>query len=109
MRLIAQLLDHAPHTMRSMKTAQPGIIEGRTIECFWNFFCADSACVGCIHSMHAEKHYLIVAFQQDGKKPESVQRELFLNMKCYKNTPGFTWSNTSLKIGPNPLSSTPPQ
>lgn len=50
--------------------------------------------------MHAEKHYLIVAFQRDGKKSESIQRKVFLNMKCYKNTPGFTWANTPLKFLP---------
>lgn len=29
MRLIAQLLDYIQHTLRSMKTAQPGIIRGK--------------------------------------------------------------------------------
>lgn len=62
MRLIAQLLDYARRTLRSMKTAQLGIIRGKNNRMFMGFFCADSACVGCIHSMHAEKHYLIVAF-----------------------------------------------
>lgn len=34
----------------------------------YGIFCADSACVGCIHgSMHAEKHYLIYALQWDGE------------------------------------------
>lgn len=69
MRLIAQLLDYASRSVRSMKTAQPGIIRGKNNRMFMEGFfffssCADSACVGCIHSsMHAEKHYLIVAFQ----------------------------------------------
>lgn len=59
MRLIAQLLDYAQRTLRSMKTAQPGIIRGKNKRMFMGFFCADSACVGCIRSsMHAEKHYL---------------------------------------------------
>lgn len=31
----------------------------------YGFFCADSACVGCIHSsMHAEKHYLILPYSE---------------------------------------------
>lgn len=64
MRLIAQLLDYIQHTLRSMKTAQPGIIRGKNNRMLMAFFCADSACVGCIHvSMHEDKHYLIVAFQ----------------------------------------------
>lgn len=48
-----------------MKTAQPGIIRGKNNRMFMEFFCAENACVGCIHSsMHAEKHYLIVAFSE---------------------------------------------
>lgn len=63
MRLIAQLLDYTQHTLRSMKTAQPGIKIGKNNRMSKDFFfCADSACVGCIHSsMHAEKHYLVFA------------------------------------------------
>lgn len=65
MRLIAQLLDYIQRTLRSMKTAQPGIIRGKNNRMLMDFFfCADSACVGCIHiSMHEDKHYLMVAFQ----------------------------------------------
>lgn len=44
MRLIAQLLDYVPHTLRSMKTAQPEIIRGKNNRMSWEFFCADSAC-----------------------------------------------------------------
>lgn len=64
MRLIAQLLDCALRTLRSIGTAQPGIIRGKNNRMLMEYFCADSACVTCIHSsMHAEKHYLIVAFR----------------------------------------------
>lgn len=64
MHLIALLLDYAQHIQRSMKSAQPEIIRGKNNRMFMGFFCADSACVGCIHgSMHAEKHYLIYALQ----------------------------------------------
>lgn len=38
MRLIAQLLDYASHTLRSMKTAQLGIIRGKNNRMFMGFF-----------------------------------------------------------------------
>lgn len=63
MRLIAQLSDYAQHTLRSMKTAQPGIVRGKNDRMFMEFFLCAGACVGCIHrGMHAEKHYLNFAF-----------------------------------------------
>lgn len=67
MRLIAQLLDYAERTLKSMKTAQPGIVRGKNNRMCMEFICAASACVGCIHSsMHAEKHYLNLSFNEMG-------------------------------------------
>lgn len=44
MHLIAQLLDGAMRSLRSMNTAQPWVVEGRTSECFWNFSCRQRMC-----------------------------------------------------------------
>lgn len=94
MHLIAQLLDYGRRILRSMKTAQPGIIRGKkkTIECLWRFLFERSckgACVGCIHNrMHAEeKHYLTVAFSMERNQIK------FRDRKTLRFTPNFSESS----------------
>lgn len=64
MRLIAQLLDYAQRTLRSMKTAQTGLVRGKNNWMFMDFLCADVHVLDVYSSMHANKHYMNFAFQK---------------------------------------------
>lgn len=55
MRLIAQLLDYAQRTLRSMKTAQPGIIRGKNKRMFMGFF---------VQIVHVLDVYVVVCMQR---------------------------------------------
>lgn len=56
MRLIAQLLDYAQHTLRSMKTAQPGIVRGKKYRMFMGFF--------FVQTVHVLDVYIVVCMQR---------------------------------------------
>lgn len=54
MRLIAQLLDYTQHTLRSMKTAQPGIKIGKNNRMSKDFF---------VQIVHVSDVYTVVCMQ----------------------------------------------
>lgn len=56
MRLIAQLLDYTQCTLRSMKTAQPGIIRGKNNRMFMDIF--------CVQIVHVLDVYIVVCMQR---------------------------------------------
>lgn len=55
MRLIAQLLDYTQHTLRSMKTAQPGIKIGKNNRMSKDFF---------VQIVHVSDVYTVVCMQR---------------------------------------------
>lgn len=97
MHLIAQLLDYAQCTLRSMKTARPGMMRGKNNWMFMGF-CADSACVGCIHnSMHAKKHYLFYfcfCLTLRWREIRLNSKNIVCTHESYKNVLRFSWAKS---------------